>query len=426
MPRIFSRTVFVRSLIALILFSCHLGTVSANEPVSEPKKPSFKQPAWGEIIKGSVPGGFFFRSKEKLTAKSRLIVPEGFPQIVRVGRLKSVKSKIDEKENDCGRVEFQLVNGSKKIRQAVVVPSKSDVGDKLLYVFTANKTEQHSSGRIVFTANDAVVKGKNAKLESNPGNYRIGFWRNIDTSVVWNYKATRWGMYNVHLTYATSHPDGTEIEIEIGGSKVKTVLKKTGSFYHYTTVDCGKLYMAKAGKQTLTVRCLKKTGRSIINLKSVILTPACEGTHPAQKAAGQPIVLHGRDATVHGTCLRYEPAKKKQTLGFWRYKTDKATWVYKVLQAGEYDVEVLQGCGKGQGGSQMGIYVNSGDGIGMTSKSLKFTVEDTGHFQNFKAKIIGRVKLSEKGHSFIFAQPLSIAKNSCCDIRQIRLIPVKK
>jgi hypothetical protein len=137
-----------------------------------------------------------------------------------------------------------------------------------------------------------------------------------------------------------------------------------------------------------------------------------------EQAADGTVTLHGREATVLGTTLRYETAEAKQTLGFWTKAADAAAWTFTVTEPGEFDVEVLQGCGKGQGGSPMSVVFNRG----AAESKLAFTVEDTGGFQQFRPRVIGRVTLAAGDH-LLRIQPERIAKAAACDIRQVRLIP---
>jgi hypothetical protein len=224
------------------------------------------------------------------------------------------------------------------------------------------------------------------------------------------------------LTYSTGGPDGTEIEVEIGDAKLTGRLAATGSWYRYAVLPLGGVYLSAAGEQVLTVRCTKKTGGAVMNLKSITLLPACEGTTPVQADDGV-VTLHGRDATVQGTALRYEPAEKKQTLGFWTRPTDAAVWSFTLTQAGTFDVEVLQGCGPGQGGSVMTVAVNAGQPAALSP--LEFTVEATGGFQDFLPRMIGRVGPLPAGQHTLRIMPKQIAKQAACDIRQVRLVPVK-
>jgi len=312
-------------------------------------------------------------------------------------------------------ITFEFNEDATKL--AILPPvGEKKVGAEML-LQTSAKTQQFLDGRILFNAADATVVGDTAKLEKHPGNARIGFWSKVQDYVTWNYDATRWGKYQALLTYSTAAPDGAEIELEFGGEKLKGILPSTGSWYRYTTLDLGSLYLAKGGKTTLTVRCTKLTGPAAMNLKGVSLIPACEGKPPVQSVSGD-ITLNSRDSIVEGTVLRYEPDPKKLTLGYWVKPTDAGVWRFTVTKGGEYDVEILQGCGAGQGGSDMRLECGG--------QTLSFIVEDTGHFQNFKPRDIGRIKFEKAGEYELRVAPQKIAKAAAMDLREVKLIPVVK
>jgi arylsulfatase A-like enzyme len=125
------------------------------------------------------------------------------------------------------------------------------------------------------------------------------------------------------------------------------------------------------------------------------------------------IRLPARHARVHGTQLRYEPLPHKDTLGYWTNAEDKASWELTVTKPGTFTVEVLQGCGTGQGGSEVEVQV--------AEKVLRFTVEDTGGFQRFKARAIGSVKIDKPGRYTLTVRPRSKAKAAVMDLRQVVL-----
>jgi arylsulfatase A-like enzyme len=125
------------------------------------------------------------------------------------------------------------------------------------------------------------------------------------------------------------------------------------------------------------------------------------------------VTLPARTAEVHGIQLRYEPLPHKDTLGFWTRADDWASWEFTLREPGAFAVEVLQGCGKGQGGSEV---VVSLDG-----QALTFTVEDTGHFQNFKARTIGRIKLAKAGRYTLTVKARKKAADAVMDLRSVTL-----
>src|SRR5882672_6358859 len=67
------------------------------------------------------------------------------------------------------------------------------------------------------------------------------------------------------------------------------------------------------------------------------------------------IALAASNAVTHGTQLRYEPATNKNCLGYWTKVEDWADWQFKVTQPGTFEVELWQGCGQGQGGSEVAV-----------------------------------------------------------------------
>jgi len=137
---------------------------------------------------------------------------------------------------------------------------------------------------------------------------------------------------------------------------------------------------------------------------------------PNPQAKDGTITLPGRTADVHGIQLRYEPLPHKDTLGFWTRADDWASWEFTVTKPGTFAVEVLQGCGKGQGGSEVDLAVGE--------QALTFTVEDTGHFQNFKARAAGTVKIDKAGRYTLTLKPKKKAAAAVMDVRSVTLKPV--
>src|SRR5207249_4625479 len=111
------------------------------------------------------------------------------------------------------------------------------------------------------------------------------------------------------------------------------------------------------------------------------------------KNKGEPgagaVILHARDAKVTGARLRYENPPHKDTLGFWVEKNDWAEWTFDVPNAGKFEVEVLQACGKGSDGSEIEIAVKG--------QALTMKVEETGHFQRFIPRTIGTMTFEAPG-----------------------------
>lgn len=130
-------------------------------------------------------------------------------------------------------------------------------------------------------------------------------------------------------------------------------------------------------------------------------------------ASGDTITLAAHDGVAHGKLLRYEPQPHKNTLGYWAQVKDWCEWSVYVERPGSYQVHVLQGCGKGHGGSQVAVT--------MAGQSIKFTVEDTGGFQAFKDRDIGRFRINKPGLYQLQVRPISKASVAVMDVRRILL-----
>ncbi len=131
------------------------------------------------------------------------------------------------------------------------------------------------------------------------------------------------------------------------------------------------------------------------------------------KPGGGAVILHARDAHVHGEKLRYEPEPHKDTLGYWVNPDDWAEWTFTAPTAGEYVVEILQGCGPGSGGAKVELRV--GD------QALSFTVEETGHFQRFVPRQVGSLTFASPGPHTLTVRAKKKPNVAVMDLRRVTL-----
>ena len=130
------------------------------------------------------------------------------------------------------------------------------------------------------------------------------------------------------------------------------------------------------------------------------------------EGANSLIFLEARDAQVKATKMKYEEPPQKDTLGFWVNADDTASWTFQAPKAGTYRVTVLQGCGKGNGGSVVALDTKQG--------SCEFTVEETGHFQRFVPREVGKLTLAA-GENTLTVRPVKKAKAAVMDLRRVIL-----
>ncbi len=348
--------------------------------------------AWSQFSEvAGKPKRYLTEVPESASVKT-LLLPSNAPNIIKV--LVDKKVSPFEHNQKLNRIAIELDRNKKR----------------LIEVETADNSKQLGDGRIIFSSIDAKIKGNTAKLEKNPSNYRIGFWSNLSDSIFWNYKATRWGMYDVELTYSLESKK-SKIHIQIGDKSINSEIQATNSWYKYNTVRLGKIYLPKSGQYLIAVKGVEKESAAVMNFKSLVLVPTSEGKEIIQ--SGRNISLHSRDSKVNGVTLRYEPAQKKQCLGYWSNPSDWASWDFIVKEPGDYTVTVRQGCGKGHGGSKVSV-------ISGTQK-LIFNAEDTGGFQNWKNIDIGSIKLKEPGLNILEVRPLDKKSVAVMDIQEIIL-----
>ena len=348
--------------------------------------------AWSQFSEVAGKPKRYLKEVPESASVKTLLLPSNAPNIIKV----LVDKKVSPFEHDqkLNRIAIELDRNKKR----------------LIEVETADNSKQLGDGRIIFSSIDAKIKGNTAKLEKNPSNYRIGFWNNLSDSIFWNYKATRWGMYDVELTYSLESKK-SKIHIQIGDKSINSEIQATNSWYKYNTVRLGKIYLPKSGQYLIAVKGVEKESAAVMNFKSLVLVPTSEGKEIIQ--SGRNISLHSRDSKVNGVTLRYEPAQKKQCLGYWSNPSDWASWDFIVKEPGNYTVTVRQGCGRGHGGSKVSI-------ISGTQK-LIFNAEDTGGFQNWKNIDIGSIKLKEPGLNILEVRPLDKKSVAVMDIQEIIL-----
>lgn len=125
------------------------------------------------------------------------------------------------------------------------------------------------------------------------------------------------------------------------------------------------------------------------------------------------VFLHAKDAKVHGSKLHYEAEPHKDTLGYWTQSADWVEWEFESASAGVFEIEILQGCGKGSGGAEVEV--------SMAGQTLSLKVEETGHFQRFIPRTLGTIKLEKPGRYLLTVKAKSKPGAAVMDLRRIVL-----
>ena len=97
---------------------------------------------------------------------------------------------------------------------------------------------------------------------------------------------------------------------------------------------------------------------------------------------------------------------------------DWVRWPFVITKPGTYTVDIEQGCGKGHGGSTVHFTANG--------QTLKVVVGDTGHFQNFVSRRIGRLTFDRPGEYTLEVRPQNKTSVAVMDLRSVTLTPAEK
>ena len=178
--------------------------------------------------------------------------------------------------------------------------------------------------------------------------------------------------------------------------------------WEFFTVDAAVGKVLERGKLTNCAGCHAEMEKGDHVARDYII--------PAQITDGR-IVLHSSKARTYGEKLHYEEAEIKNTLGYWVNPSDWAEWKFQVARTGTFDIHIWQGCGTGSGGSEIAIIA--------AGQTKTFTVEETGHFQHFKERVVGQVTFAETGPQTLELRVLKKPGPAVMDVRMIILTPTK-
>ncbi len=212
----------------------------------------------------------------------------------------------------------------------------------------------------------------------------------------WTFRTTRSGRYHLRI-HATDEVARDSVRVSL------TLGDRVQHARHGERID-----VPREGE--LTVRLIEGRPDTVQRIE---LYPAPEGD-PIVQSSDRSITLHARDATIHGTRLRFERDPKKNTLGYWTQATDWASWDFIVKEGGQFIIFAMQGAPGG--GSQVDVVC--------AGQTLKWTVADTGSFHTFTFVELGRVTLDQPGEYTLAVKPQRKAGVAVMDLRQIILVPV--
>jgi hypothetical protein len=269
----------------------------------------------------------------------------------------------------------------------------------VLSLESLSKTCQYPDGRYVFAVADAQMR----KIAGTDRAYR------------WDFDVSRPGNYSVEVTGQAGDFRGQPVEVVIGDSNAEGMLEDTGRRARVVNTAIGQLRLSQPGPQHLVLKVGEGRGEArYATVLAVILRPASEGVETVQDRDSS-VILHARNATIHGVKAQYHPEPHVDAVAFWTEPSDWVSWTFNVKTPGRFDVELMEACANGQGGSE--VEVSVGD------RTIRSVIPETGGWQRFQSRVIGEVELSRTGEFRLAIKPLRKAGDAVMDLRQVRLVP---
>lgn len=256
------------------------------------------------------------------------------------------------------------------------------------------RRDQPSRGVIVF--------GPKAHVYTNQAH-----WDQFD----WKFTAKRWGHYQVRLTYTLKHAT-LGAQFKMGEQRLRKILTAT---VQPKRAFFGELFVDQPGDYPFALYTAASGAGAGFEILEMAFVPTKEGDEIKQAEDGA-ITLLAKDATTWSENMRYEPKAGKNCLGYWTDPDDFAEWEFEVTKPGRFKVSVFQGCGGGNGGSRVAVK--------LAGQELKFTVQDTGGFQNWAEVQVGELEIKEPGTARLIIDPENKTKAAVLDVQKIVLQPV--
>jgi hypothetical protein len=127
-------------------------------------------------------------------------------------------------------------------------------------------------GRIVMNARDVVVHGCKVRYEPDPHKDTVGYWTEPSDWVSWDFEVKEPGTYSVKIFQGCGKGSGgSTVRVSVGEQKLDVTVQETGGFQNFLSRNIGELTFAKAGRYSLEVKPVKKTGNAVMDLRLVTL-----------------------------------------------------------------------------------------------------------------------------------------------------------
>jgi hypothetical protein len=157
-------------------------------------------------------------------------------------------------------------------------PAADDTEPAELEPMSGNLVEQSSDGSLYFPANQAVINGDTATLNTVAGRDVIAGWTSSSDWVAWDFRVDEPAMFRAELIYATPGRAGGRFclainDSERGDMRRTASVRDTDGARSFAPHEIGFLTVRRSGRYRLTLRVLSKPAGQLMTLRAIRLTP---------------------------------------------------------------------------------------------------------------------------------------------------------
>lgn len=136
---------------------------------------------------------------------------------------------------------------------------------------------QNTDGSVTLDAKSAQIYGTTLVFEEQFGN--LGFWGSSDDWVVWKFSTKVPVTFDVVLDYACHHfTENNRFVLAVDEQEIDGKIAGTGTWNDYRQMVVGQLRL-EPGDHRLVFRSTDELQGFLVDLRSVVLRPAADGSH---------------------------------------------------------------------------------------------------------------------------------------------------
>lgn len=133
---------------------------------------------------------------------------------------------------------------------------------------------QAADGSLTLHARDATTWSENLRYEPKPEKNCLGYWTDPEDFAEWEFEVAKPGRYRVVVHHGCGGGNhGSEVELRLGGQRLKFTTQDTGGFQKWQPVEAGVLELPQAGKTRLVVDPLNKVKSAVLDVQKIELLP---------------------------------------------------------------------------------------------------------------------------------------------------------